>query len=122
MSPLSYVVSIMLLLVVALQSADGQCPDNPCGKDAMCRLNTAAIPVCSCPFGYLGDPFKECIRPECISDGDCTEFQGCRKGKCVDPCIVSCGTNAECRTVHHVPICSCPAGYTGSPFERCDPL
>uniref|UniRef100_A0A182SCA2 EGF-like domain-containing protein n=1 Tax=Anopheles maculatus TaxID=74869 RepID=A0A182SCA2_9DIPT len=81
-----------------------QCPDNPCGVQASCRLNTAGVPVCSCPFGYLGDPFKECIRPECVSDGDCTEFQGCRKGNCVDPCIYSCGENAACSTKHHVPL------------------
>lgn len=39
----------------------------------------------------------------------------------IDPCEspTACGVNADCRTVNHRVVCSCPAGYTGDPGYRC---
>lgn len=39
--------------------------------------------------------------------------------KCRDPCPGSCGTNAICQVVNHLPICSCITGYSGNPFTFC---
>lgn len=39
--------------------------------------------------------------------------------KCKDPCLGSCGVNAECRVVSHTPMCVCPSDYSGDPFIQC---
>lgn len=39
--------------------------------------------------------------------------------KCKDPCIGTCGENAECRVVSHTPVCICFMGYIGDPFTSC---
>lgn len=39
--------------------------------------------------------------------------------KCRDPCPGSCGTNAICQVVNHLPMCSCMTGYSGDPFRYC---
>ncbi len=36
---------------------------NPCARNAEC-FNTEKVASCKCFHGYVGDPFKECIRPE----------------------------------------------------------
>ena len=41
--------------------------------------------------------------------------------KCRDPCPGSCGNLARCEVNNHVPICTCPEGYTGDPFSNCFP-
>ena len=33
-----------------------------------------------------------------------------------------CGQGSECVVRNHQPICSCPRGYTGHPFESCRPF
>ncbi|KAA0193423.1 hypothetical protein HAZT_HAZT000223 [Hyalella azteca] len=42
--------------------------------------------------------------------------------RCIDPCVGACGSGAECRVELHKPICSCPKGFTGHPFESCRPF
>lgn len=39
--------------------------------------------------------------------------------KCRDPCPGTCGSNAKCQTIHHMPMCTCLNGYTGDPFNYC---
>lgn len=39
--------------------------------------------------------------------------------KCRDPCPGSCGSNAHCQVFNHIPMCTCPEGYTGDPFLSC---
>ena len=58
-------------------------------------------------------------RPECTVNSECDFSKSCIRQKCVDPCIGSCGQEAECRVVNHAPICSCRRGYEGDPFVRC---
>ena len=67
---------------------------------------------CNCIEGYLGNPFVECIRPECRSNDECAHNLACKNQKCVDPC--SCGNNAQCFMRNHIPTCQCPPGYSGS--------
>lgn len=40
--------------------------------------------------------------------------------RCIDPCPGSCGAIALCSIVNHIPVCSCPQGYTGDPFTQCN--
>lgn len=58
-------------------------------------------------------------RPECTISAECPSNQACSNQRCINPCIGSCGVNAECKVVNHNPICTCPASYTGEPFSRC---
>lgn len=39
--------------------------------------------------------------------------------KCRDPCPGTCGQNAECHVVNHLPVCTCLYGYNGDPFKYC---
>jgi hypothetical protein len=39
--------------------------------------------------------------------------------RCIDPCPGSCGHNAVCNVISHSPLCSCPQGLYGNPFEYC---
>lgn len=77
------------------------CYPNPCGPHGSCR-----------------DGF--CTYPECIVNDDCPGSRACINRKCTDPCVNACGLNAICTGVRHSAVCSCPAGYTGSPFVRCE--
>ncbi|KAJ8950737.1 hypothetical protein NQ318_011230 [Aromia moschata] len=94
------------------------CSSRTCGQNAQCQV-IGGRPVCACLRGYTGDPLSLCKRAECIDHGDCRGHLACNNGKCVDPCAGSCGANANCETRNHVPVCSCPAGYTGDPFTSC---
>lgn len=92
------------------------CNPSPCGLYSTCRTN-GNIPSCSCLPNYVGAP-PNC-RPECIVNTDCPSDKSCIAEKCREPCAGSCGINSECRVQNHIPICTCPSGYTGNPFEQC---
>lgn len=94
------------------------CTPSTCGENALCTL-VASRPVCSCPRGYYGDPIYLCKRAECLDTSDCPGHLSCINEKCSDPCQGTCGTSANCETRNHVPVCSCPPGYTGNPFTSC---
>ncbi|XP_026684041.1 LOW QUALITY PROTEIN: neurogenic locus notch homolog protein 1-like, partial [Diaphorina citri] len=92
------------------------CQPSPCGPNSQCReINGQA--VCSCLPNYFGSP-PSC-RPECTVNTDCPLNKACVNQKCVDPCPGSCGQNANCRVINHIPICSCKPGFTGQPKIRC---
>ena len=94
------------------------CVPSPCGSNAQCRvLNQQAS--CSCITGFLGSP--PFCRPECTINADCPSNLACINEKCRDPCPGSCGVAAICSVITHTPICSCPADYTGNPFQECVP-
>lgn len=93
------------------------CNPSPCGSNAVCRERNGAG-SCSCLPEYFGDPYTGC-RPECVLNTDCNRDKACVNNKCVNPCIGTCGLNAECRVVNHAPSCSCLPGYTGEPLQAC---
>jgi hypothetical protein len=37
------------------------CDPNPCGTNAMCEIDNAN-PICFCPKGLTGNPFKNCSK------------------------------------------------------------
>lgn len=81
--------------------------DGACGSSADCKVENHT-PICSCPRGYTGDPFRSC-RAFTLED------------LCRDE---PCGTNAEChpgkdRSGNDRPVCTCPVGYIGNPLVSC---
>lgn len=92
------------------------CQPSPCGTNSQCQ-DRNGIALCSCLSDMIGTP--PACRPECISNSECLMNRACINQKCKDPCPGACGHNALCNIVNHNPICSCPTGYTGSPFVAC---
>lgn len=76
--------------------------------------------MCSCLSGFMGGP-PNC-KPECVVNAECASTKACVNQKCTDPCLGSCGLNARCEVINHSPICSCPEGMTGDPFQSCREL
>lgn len=92
------------------------CEPNPCGPFSVCK-NVAESATCSCKLGYVGVP--PLCSPECTINEDCPKDKTCNKEKCVNPCLGSCGFNANCRASNHLAICTCLVGYRGDPFVGC---
>lgn len=90
-----------------------KCNPNPCGPNSQCNEG-----ICTCLAEYRGDPYQGC-RPECVLSEDCDRTKACIRNKCIDPCAGTCGQNAECQVVNHIPMCSCSSGYTGNAFLSC---
>ncbi|KAH1017853.1 hypothetical protein HUJ05_008447 [Dendroctonus ponderosae] len=92
------------------------CVPTPCGQNSICQIKESR-PVCSCIANYIGSP--PYCRPECMLSQECPQHQACVNEKCVDPCVSSCGPNAQCHVVGHNPFCSCLSGYEGDAFVGC---
>lgn len=93
------------------------CNPSPCGVNARCTSRQDAG-SCQCLEGYFGNPYEGC-RPECVLDSDCPSNRACQQQKCQDPCPGTCGLNAVCNVLNHVPSCSCLTGYSGDPYRVC---
>lgn len=93
--------------------ASDPCNPSPCGPNAQCRDG-----ICTCLPEYSGDPYRGC-RPECVMSSDCPRDRACVRNKCIDPCPGTCGQGARCDVVNHIPMCSCPEGFSGDPFVNC---
>lgn len=96
------------------------CVPSPCGANAQCREQNGAG-ACVCLPEYIGNPYEGC-RPECTLNSDCQSNKACIRNRCIDPCPGTCGQNADCQVVGHLPSCICRAGYTGDPFVYCNVL
>lgn len=94
------------------------CNPSPCGANAICREQGTAG-ACECLPEYFGNPYEGC-RPECVLNSDCPSNKACVQNKCKDPCPGSCGQNAQCHVVNHLPSCTCFPGYVGDPYRICD--
>lgn len=92
------------------------CKPSPCGPNSQCTNNNGQA-VCSCLPQFIGTP-PNC-RPECLVNSECGPNRACVNQKCVDPCVGTCGRDAQCKVVHHSPICVCANGFTGDPFVYC---
>lgn len=93
------------------------CVPSPCGANAICREHYGAG-SCTCLPEYIGNPYEGC-RPECVLNSDCPSDKACIRNKCQDPCPGTCGQNANCQVIKHLPSCVCYAGYIGDPFKYC---
>lgn len=96
------------------------CEPSPCGINAICKEQNNAG-SCTCLPNYIGNPYEGC-RPECINDSECPSIHACINNRCQNPCVGTCGRNAECQVANHLPVCHCNAGYTGDPFRYCSPV
>jgi hypothetical protein len=94
------------------------CVPSPCGPYSECR-DRGGYPSCTCQTGYVGSA-PNC-RPECSINAECASNLACMREKCRDPCPGSCGAGAVCNVMNHMPVCTCPEGYTGDPFTNCYP-
>ncbi|RZC36331.1 hypothetical protein BDFB_000153 [Asbolus verrucosus] len=92
------------------------CNPSPCGPNAQCNNG-----ICTCLPEYQGDPYRGC-RPECVLSTDCPRDKACIRNKCQDPCPGTCGQNAECTVINHIPTCTCIQGYSGNAFVLCSPI
>lgn len=93
------------------------CIPSPCGANAVCKEQNGAG-SCSCLPDYIGNPYEGC-RPECVINSDCPPNEACMNSKCKDPCPGTCGQNADCQVINHLPSCACRPGYSGDPFRFC---
>lgn len=78
------------------------CDPNPCGHGAQC--DPQRLPVCFCPLGTAGNPYRVCSEP------------------LPTPVLCSpgpCGVNADCYIVNNEEQCYCHQGYVGDPFAGC---
>jgi hypothetical protein len=112
----SYLCYVDFLEAVVEQTRP--CVPSPCGANAECREQNGAG-ACTCLPEYLGNPYEGC-RPECVVNTDCISSKACINTKCKDPCPGTCGPNAECQVINHLPQCTCRQGYTGDPFRYCN--
>jgi hypothetical protein len=94
------------------------CNPSPCGVNAECKQRNGAG-SCVCISEYIGNPYEGC-RPECSINSDCPSNKACIRNKCQDPCPGTCGANANCQVINHLPSCTCIPGYTGDPFRYCN--
>jgi len=101
-----------------VQETATPCQPSPCGANAVCREQNGAG-SCSCLSEYIGNPYEGC-RPECVLNTDCAPNRACIRNKCQDPCPGTCGQNADCQVVNHLPSCTCRPGHTGDPFRFCN--
>lgn len=106
------------IYLAPIEGPKDPCSSSPCGPNAICRT-VGNSPSCACVNNYIGSP-PNC-RPECSIHPDCTSDKACIREKCRDPCPGSCGLSARCAVVNHVPVCTCPEGFTGDPFTNCGP-
>lgn len=84
-----------------------------CGLGARCEVINHS-PICSCPQGQTGDPFRSCYDIPIVREPEIVE-------KPRDVCQPSpCGPNSECQSTGSAPICRCLQGYIGNP-PNCRP-
>jgi len=95
------------------------CNPDPCGAGAECTPRGRQA-ECRCPAGFKGDPYAFCKRGECEYDNECSSSLACFDYNCRDPCIGTCGQNANCEVRNHRPVCSCPDGFKGDPLSACE--
>lgn len=101
--------------ILAVPSPESDpCNPSPCGPNAQCNAG-----ICTCLPNYQGDPYTSC-RPECVLNNDCPLNRACVRNKCMDPCPGTCGRNAICNVLNHIPMCSCPVGMAGNAFISCE--
>lgn len=102
------------------------CNANVCHPTAICEAKNSG-PVCKCPPNFIGDPYSAGCRMQIEGDCprgdiDCPVDSVCHQGKCINPCLEACGTNALCKVIDRKPVCSCPERFsalTGKAQDGC---
>ena len=82
-----------------------------CGMNAKCDV-VNHNPICSCPVGYIGDPFSSCRRKP----------EETRPTPRPDVCNPNpCGPSTVPTAINGVCTCKCPSGLFGNPYLGCRP-
>jgi hypothetical protein len=57
----------------------------------------------------------------CANNNECPDHTACENRLCINPCAYKdpCAPTANCQVINHLPVCSCPDGYIGSPTTSC---
>lgn len=71
-------------------------------------------------FLYIGRVYFATVFPS--ETRDCPGSRICRDYRCVDVCEGQCGSGASCTPRNHIPVCTCPPGYTGDALTSCRPF
>ena len=68
-------------------------------------------------------PTEPSLDVGCSTNDECPDYTACENKQCINPCAYKnpCAPTAHCRVVRHLPICTCPDGYVGSPTTSCQP-
>lgn len=103
-------------IIAQVAEEKNPCNPSPCGSNANCENG-----VCTCLQDYSGDPYRGC-RPECVLSADCPKNKACIRNKCIDPCPGTCGQNADCTVINHIPTCTCKQDFIGNAFVLCNPI
>lgn len=112
--------SCHLIPVVGVErQPENVCSPSPCGPNSICQIKQGR-PICSCIENYIGGP--PFCRPECLLSNDCPQEKACIKEKCQNPCLNTCGANAECHVISHSAFCNCLHGFQGDAFTGCSPI
>jgi hypothetical protein len=108
-----------ILAINVPQISTNPCKPSPCGANSQCQIiKNGTDNSCSCKAGFVGSP--PYCRPECINNDECSLSLSCINKKCENPCNNTCGQNAKCLVVNHIPSCICMDGYFGDPFVECN--
>lgn len=78
------------------------CEPNPCGLGALC--DPTREPVCVCPTGTRGNPYRSCLEPT-------LPLVLCQPGPC--------GINADCYVSNNQERCYCKPGFIGDAYSGC---
>lgn len=103
---------------VVTNTTSRPCSPSPCGPQDICSVYGDGIAICD-PCADENAHNNPLCRPECLMNSDCAFNRACLGQRCLDPCPGSCGQNALCKVINHSPVCSCPQGLYGNPYEHC---
>lgn len=105
------------IAISSVNTTRNPCIPSPCGPQNQCNVY-GDFALCDPCFGPDAINIPSC-RPKCVTSSDCPFDKACLGHNCVDPCPGSCGHNAICEVRYHNPMCSCPPGLYGNPYEYC---
>lgn len=108
----------LAIVVYPVSNVSRPCYPSPCEQHYACDNYGGHVAICDPCLGPNAIYHPQC-RPECLTNADCPFNRACLGEVCADPCIGSCGVGATCMVVAHTPVCSCPYGLHGNPFEHC---
>lgn len=92
-----------------------------CGRGAECIVQNHWA-QCTCPAGTQGNPLISCIAGICQYNEDCGVHEACdRLNRVCRPVCQedTCAETAICEAQAHQPICRCPPGSEGNPYQEC---
>ena len=109
--------------IVTTEVDKSSCTNLHCGPNSVEEklLHHTDKCTCVCKPNYVGNPILGC-RPGCLLNSHCPVDQACHNFQCTDPCPGTCGQAALCMIINQKPMCFCPNGFSGNPYQGCQKL